>query len=122
VVKFYKRFYSLKVKAQRAEEKGLRDMVEECTRGIHKDPDNKDLKKKATDAGEQFKVTEQRKAEGRRIRSQVKWKRVGDSCSQEFFKASENFSNALNLTEVVNDQGVFHVDQQGLEWTCAEFY
>ena len=37
---------------------------------------------------EPLKTLQNKQAEGQRIRSLVKWKKVGDSCAKEFFRAA----------------------------------
>ena len=122
VVKFYRNFCVAKAGAFRAEELGLRQVVADATAELHNEPEDELLQERLGEAGEKLKLVEQRQAEGQRIRSRVKWKRVGDACTAEFFRASKAHSGASNITSLEDEDGSLHSDQQGLERICTEFY
>lgn len=52
----------------------------------------------------------------------MKWRRVGDSCSAEFFRAAKAHSGASSITELEDSVGIVHTDQPALERLCSEYY
>jgi hypothetical protein len=65
---------------------------------------------------------EKRKAEGQRLRSKIKWKKVKDQCSKEFFQANRKRSTASHITELKDKQGQVHISQAVLQHICQEYY
>lgn len=96
--------------------------MEESTVELHDQPSNEDRHQKMVEAGECLKAAEQRRAEEHRVRSRVKWKRVGDACTTEFFRASKAHTGASNITSLEDENGALITDQGGLEETCKKFY
>jgi hypothetical protein len=63
-----------------------------------------------------------RKAEGQRLRSKIKWKKVGDKCSKEFFQANRERSTASHITELADKHGQIHTSQDTLQHICQDYY
>lgn len=122
VIKFYKEFCLRKAAEWRIEETRLCQHFGEVTVNLHRDSLNEDLQRQLGGIGEQLRRIESRQAEGQRIRSRVKWKSVGDSCTKKFFCASKSHSSASNITALEDDLGTLHCDQPRLERVCSRFY
>lgn len=122
VVRFYKGFCIDKAKAFRAEEVGLRKVVDALTTSLHANPADEAIQGRLGEAGDSLKSHERRQAEGQRIRSRVKWRCVGDSCSADFFRAAKAHSGASSITELEDATGAVHTDQPAVERICSEYY
>lgn len=89
---------------------------------MHDDPHNCALQGRIGEASDLLGKFEQHLVEGQRVRSRVKWKWVGDSCSKYFFRASKAYTGASNLTELEDEHGVLQSDQAALEDVCSNYY
>ena len=87
VTRFYRQFSKQKAKEHRREELNARANLETAIARLHDD---------IYDEGKQGEVNkykgiiegiEDRKARGATIRARVKWQKVGDKCTGEFFKS-----------------------------------
>lgn len=52
----------------------------------------------------------------------MKWQKVGDSCSKEFFGALKAHTGASQLTKLEDEGGNLCSDQAGLEEVCSRYY
>lgn len=74
-----------KVKENRLEELSTKAKLEVATASLHDDIYNVKNQGEANQVKNILKDIEMRKARGVAIRSRVKWKKVGNKCSAEFF-------------------------------------
>lgn len=122
VVKFYRTFGVQKSTEQKAAELALRQQLEALRATLHGDPHNPIVQDSISEVGDLLSAFEQHVVEGQRARSRVKWKRVGDSCSQEFLKALKAHTGASDLTALEEEHGLLRSDQAGLEDVCSKYY
>lgn len=102
VIKFYKHFCTRKASERRAAEAALRSQLDALHIALQSDPHNPELYGQIREVGDLLAAFEKHVIEGQRVRSRVKWKIVGDSCSKEFFRASKAHSFILGLPTLPN--------------------
>jgi hypothetical protein len=122
VVKFYKEFGIKEAKERRMTEAQLRQQLIDAASQLQQDPNNEALQTSLSDVADRVHEFEERFAEGQRVRSRVKWKKVGDSCSKEFFKATREHSGASSITSLEDESGEVFTDQPSLERICHQYY
>lgn len=71
---------------------------------------------------EEVKIFDSRKLEGQKVRSRLKWRKVGDSCSKAFFQAIRERSTASYISKLCDKQGNTHSNQAQFELVCRMFY
>ena len=96
--------------------------MESVQAALQSDTLNPALQDQLGTIGDRLSHWKKLKAEGQRVRSRVKWKRVGDLGSKEFLRASKAHSGASNLTKLEDEEGNPHTDQAGLEEVCSKYY
>jgi hypothetical protein len=111
-----------KAKDRRREEAELRILAQEAVTKLQDDPQNLDLQTQLGILSARLHEVELRLAEGQRIRSRVKWKQYGDSCSKEFFKATCEHFGASSIMELEDENGEVSTDQASLERICQQYY
>jgi hypothetical protein len=122
VTKFYKEFCLRKAKERRQVEVDLHQRLSEAVEEPQSDSNNAVLQAQLSDLVDLVQSFEERQAEGQRMRSRVKWKKVGDSCSKEFFKATREHSGASSITELEDDHDKVFTDQANMECICHQYY
>ena len=63
---------------------------------------------------------EDRKARRATIRARVKWQKVGDKCSGEFFKAVRQKNTQAIISELRDNQGRIFTRREDLEAICMD--
>ena len=121
-VKFYKDFCLQKAANSKAQELHLRQCLERSTVSLQQDPRNPQVQGDLAEAASRLLNFEKTKAEGQRLRSRLKWKSQGDRCSREFFQANKERSTASHITELQDEHGVVHTQQEELERIGQSYY
>jgi hypothetical protein len=67
-------------------------------------------------------VFETKKAAGQRLRSRLKWNRVGNIALKEFYRATKERSGTSQITELEDSAGAHKTNQKGLEEVCVQYY
>lgn len=122
VTKFYKQLCIRSAKARRETEARLRRDLSSLNAALHVDPLNHGLQENLAIVTNSLAVLEQQMAEGQRVRSRVKWIKVGDSCSKEFFQASKPHTGASRISVLQDEHGTLKTDQPSLEAISSSFY
>ena len=65
---------------------------------------------------------ETRKARGATIRSRVKWQKVGDKCTEEFFRSVRQKNSQAIISELRDNHGWCFTKREDLEQICLAFY
>lgn len=86
ITRYYRQYSKQKVKENRWEEFSTKAKLEVATTSLHDDIYNVEKQGEVNQLENILKDIEIRKAKGAAIKSRVKWKKVGDKCSCEFFK------------------------------------
>ena len=87
-LKFYRQYCIKKAQERCFKEEEFRTGLARMVEVLQEDPSNLDAQLKLSEVSDQLKDFEDRKAEGLRIRSCMKWNQVGDVCTKEFFQAN----------------------------------
>lgn len=88
VTRYYIQFSKQKAKEHKREELYARANLESATARLHEDIYNEDKQGEVNKYKNIIEGIETRKARGATIRARVKWQKVGDKCSGDFFQAS----------------------------------
>jgi hypothetical protein len=83
-----------------------------------------DLQQQAavSDTAEKLEGLEVKKAAGIRLRSRLKWHKVGDLASKEFYRSAKEQMTAAHITELEDEQGTVWSDQKTLESIYQRYY
>lgn len=65
---------------------------------------------------------ETKKARGATIRSRVKWQKVGDKCTEEFFRSVRQKNSHAVISELRDNHGRCFTKREDLEQICLAFY
>ena len=104
------------------EELDTRANLEIVVANLHEDIYNTYKQKKINDLRQTLDGTETRKARGTAIRARMKWQKVGDKCSAEFFKFVRQKNPNVLMTEFKDNHGRIFTRQEDLENICYKFY
>lgn len=74
-------------KKHKREELYARANLETATARLHEDSYNEDKQREVNKYKNIIEGIEDRKARGAKIRARIKWQKVGDKCSGDFFKS-----------------------------------
>jgi hypothetical protein len=121
-IKFYKEFYIRKAKERRLIESDLWQKLSLALVALQVDPSNPNIQAEVSDISDLLQAFERRAADGQRIRSRVKWMKLGDMGSKEFYRAHKKHSGASRITELEDSIGELHSEQAELEETCRSYY
>jgi hypothetical protein len=100
----------------------VHDQLEKATASLQEDPENQAFQQRHGDLRIKPQQVEDRKVEGKKIRTRIRWKLKGDMVSKEFFKAIKEKSASTAITGLRNKDGVLVKDRAGLEAICQEYY
>jgi hypothetical protein len=121
-VKFYKSYCVEQAIASRASEKELREALSTTIGDLYRDPADETTQATLSGLAKKLETFERLKAEGSRLRSRIKWKQVGDTCSRKFFSANRERSTASHITALEDQNGLLHTDQMTMETIASKFY
>ena len=109
-------------RGNKREELDTRANLEITVANLHEDIYNANKQREVNELRQTLDGIETRKASGAAIRARVKWQKLGDKCSAEFFKSvRQKIPNAL-MTELKNNHGRIFTRQEDLQKICYEFY
>lgn len=52
----------------------------------------------------------------------MRWKKVGNACSKEFFQAHKDWGVGSCITELEDEEGILQSNQVSLERICSNYY
>lgn len=104
-VRFYKEFCVQKAKENRAEEDMWRKRLERAVITLQATPEDAAAQASLLEASSFLRQVEERKLEGQRLRSRIKWKQKGDQGLREFFQAHTARSTASHITALEVQSG-----------------
>lgn len=122
VVKFYKGYCIQTAKAQRVEEAHLRVQLSQALEALQVDPSNSTCQSCLRTIGESLDAVERRHIEGLKIHNRIKWKKVGDACSKQFFQAYKDRGTGARILQLEDAVGFLQSEQASLERICSEYY
>ena len=105
-LKFYKEFCVRKLKECKLEKTDLRQQLSMALMALQGDPANAAHQSLVNELSDMLQGFEKRLAKGQHIRSRIKWMKVGDSDTKEFYKAHKQYLGTSQITT--------------LEETCVE--
>jgi hypothetical protein len=100
----------------------VRDQLEKATASLQEDPENQAFQQQHKDLRIKLQQVEDRKVEGKKIRTHVRWKLKGNMVSKEFFRAVKEKFASTAITSLRNKDGVLVKDRAGLEAIRQEYY
>ena len=109
-------------KEHKREELYARANLETATARLHEDIYDRDKQGEVNKYKSIIEGIETRKARGATIRARVKWKKVGDKCSGEFFKSVRPRNTQAIVSELRDNQGRSFTKRKDLEEICLDFY
>lgn len=115
---------SLANKRQRNKKKELyaRANLERATARLHEDIHNEVKQGEVNKYRGIVEGIEDRKARGATIRARVKWQKIGDKCSGEFFKSVRQKNTQAIIFELRDNKGRSFNRREDLETICLDFY
>lgn len=122
VARFYRFLNMQKAKEFRKEELGLRARLECAIASLHEDVHNVGKQGKVMELQNALEEVESRKARGATIRSRVKWNKVGNKCSVEFFKSVKQKNSSSVIMELQDNHGRVFTNRADLDHICHSFY
>jgi hypothetical protein len=121
-VKFYREFCIRKAKERRVLEEELQHRLTAALAALQSDPANSVLQGQVCEIADRLQGFERRKVEGQRVRSRIKWMKVGVSRSKDFYRAHKHHAGASRITTLDDRDGVSHSAQPEMEHLCCEYY
>jgi hypothetical protein len=93
-VKFYKEFSICKAREWKLTETNIRQQFEAAVVVLQANPSDAEVQANLSKHVDSLQVFETRKAAGQQLRSRLKWNRVGNNASKEFYRATKERSGA----------------------------
>jgi hypothetical protein len=121
-IKFYKEYCIQKARDRRCTETDLRQRLAAALLALQGDPTNSKAQSQVSELADSLQGLERISVEGQKVRSRIKWMRVGDSGSKEFFKAHKQHTGASRIISLDDEGGAGHSAQAELEIICREYY
>jgi hypothetical protein len=100
----------------------LRHRLTAALAALQSDPSNSALQGQVCEIVDRLQGFKRRKVDGQRIRSRIKWMKVGDSGSKDFYRAHKHHAGASRITALDDADGVSHLAQPEMEHLCREYY
>jgi exonuclease III len=122
ISRFYRQFSKQKAREYRKEELNARANLEVATAKLHDDIHNEVVQGEANMFKRILEEIETRKARGATVRARVKWQKVGDKCSAEFFRSVRQKNTQAVILELRDNQGRIFTKRKDLEQICLDFY
>ena len=122
ITRLYRQFSKWKAKEHKREELNARANLEVATGQLHDDIYNVELQGKVNQIKHSLEEIEARKARGATIRARVKWQKVGDKCSMEFFQSVRQKNVQTIISELRDNQGRCFTRKEDLHEICLDFY
>ena len=122
VTRFYRQFSKQKASENKREELYARANLETTTARLHEDIHNEDKQGEVNRYKGIIEGIEDRKARGATIRARVKWQKVGDKCTGEFFKSVRQKNTLAIISELRDTHGRSFTRKEDLEAICLDFY
>jgi hypothetical protein len=121
-VKFYRQYCIGKAQERRFNEEELRTRLDRAMVSLQDDPANIAAQSTLSEILDQLKEFENQKAEGLRIRSHIKWNKVGDAYTKEFFQVKIKKTGAAHVFALEDTQGHVCHEQEDLGRICSDYY
>lgn len=96
--------------------------LELATAVLHDDVYNMDKQGEVNRLWNMLEYIEGRKAKGAAIRSRVKWQKIGDKCTKEFFKSVRQKKSQAIILELRDTHGQSFTKVKDLTKICLDFY
>ena len=122
ITRLYRQFSKWKAKEHKREELNTRANLEVATAQLHDDMYNEEVQGKVSRIKRSLEKIEARKARGATIRARVKWQKVGDKCSAEFFQLVRQKNVQTIIAELRDNQGRCFTRKEDLQVICLDFY
>lgn len=120
--RFYKTFCIRQASESRRQETDSRAALDVAQGALQADPQNVDAQLHLAQMQAHLLTFETRRAEGKRLRSRLKWKSKGDSMSREFFNAVKEKPARSTISELTNPGGASFTSHKDIEDACVSFY
>ena len=102
---FYRAFCKRQAAESRRKETEARSNLATAQETLQADPQNLEAQTCLAQRQAHFLTFETRKAEGRRLRSRIRWREKGDSMTKEFFNAIKEKPPRSSISELLNPDG-----------------
>ena len=122
ISRLYRQLSKNKARKHKREELNARANLEVVTAKLHDDVYNEELQGVANMHKRTLEEIETKKARGATIRSRVKWQKVGDKCTEEFFRSVRQKNSYAVISELRDNQGRCFTKIEDLEQICLIFY
>lgn len=87
---------------------------------LQADPLDDLLHKTVSDTTSQLEGLEVRKTAGIQLRSRMKWHKVGDATSKEFYRLAKEQMSAAHIIALEDEQGLVYSEQKTMESICQK--
>jgi len=122
VVRNYRRFCIRKAGHLQEQEAALCKLLDQKTGLLQLDPLSPHLQHEISHIKIQQASFENRKLEGRKVRSLARWRLFGDRLTTEFFQAVREVPQTSSITELLDHQGIVRQGIDALDQICSSFY
>ena len=120
--RFYRTFCKHQVTESRKLKLEARADLAEAQGSFQEDPQNMEAQLLLVRRQAHLLTFETRKAEGKTLRSRLKWKSKGDTMSHKFFNVVKERSPRITITELTNPGGASLTRHKDIEETYLSFY
>ena len=122
ISRVFRQFNKRKVREYKKKELDTRAKLEVAVATLHEDVYNIDKQGVVSQLQQCLEEIEIRKARGATIRARVKWQKVGNKCSAEFFKSVRQKNPNAVISELEDTHGRSFTKREDLERICLDFY
>ena len=122
ITRYYRQYSKLKAQEFRKIELDARAKLEVATANLHNDIYNVELQGEVSRYKNILDEVDMRKARGIMVRSRVKWQKVGNKCTKEFFKSVRQKNSQAVISELKDNNGRIFTRREDLEKISLDFY